>query len=314
MRRVLVLRGGALGDFIVTLPALAALRTRWPGARLELAGNATAAALARVRGLLDAVHSQHEARWSALFDPAPLPAELAAWLGGFDLVVNYWPDPDGALRRHFPIHAGQTFLTADALPSRGPAAAHYAAPLRELGIESAAPFFTLAPVTLRVSAGTVPPLARRAPICVHPGSGSPRKNWPMENWLALIPQLPAPVTVILGEAELPRWSALSPTRGHDTRTPSNQRLEDKPLHVLVQPPLEDLIAHLSTSALFLGHDSGISHLAASGVRCVLLFGPTDPAVWAPPAPNVRVLRPGRELSVISVEAVRQAASALADQT
>ena len=46
MRRILVLRGGALGDFIVTLPALALLRRRWPAARIELTGNSTAAQLA----------------------------------------------------------------------------------------------------------------------------------------------------------------------------------------------------------------------------------------------------------------------------
>ncbi len=78
--RILVLRGGALGDFLVTLPALARLRQQWPEARLELAGNATAAALAVRQGLLDAAHSQHEARWSALYADAPLPAAFAEWL------------------------------------------------------------------------------------------------------------------------------------------------------------------------------------------------------------------------------------------
>ena len=84
MQKILVLRGGALGDFIVTLPALARLRQRWPAARIELAGNATAAELARSRGMLDTVHSQHEARWGALFNDAPLPAPFSSWLASFD--------------------------------------------------------------------------------------------------------------------------------------------------------------------------------------------------------------------------------------
>ena len=82
MRRILILRGGALGDFLVTLPALAALRSAYPAARIELAGNAPAAALAVSRGLLDAAHSQHESRWAALYDSAPLPPTFAAWLAG----------------------------------------------------------------------------------------------------------------------------------------------------------------------------------------------------------------------------------------
>src|ERR1044071_6481045 len=118
MKNILVLRGGALGDFIVTLPALALLRQRWPDARIELVGNATAAQLARERELIDVVHSQHEARWSCLFGDASarLPSEFAAWLATFDLVLNYWPDPDGELRRRFPSRSGQVFLGAPAMP------------------------------------------------------------------------------------------------------------------------------------------------------------------------------------------------------
>ena len=298
MRKILVLRGGALGDFIVTLPALALLRQRWPDARIELAGNATAAQLARARGLLDAVHSQHDARWSALFGAAPLPQELADWLGDFDLVVNYWPDPEGELQRRFPLHAGQTYLTTAALPTdaAAPAAAHYCTPLRALGLAPAQLWFPLGPL----SAGA----PRTETIALHPGSGSPRKNWPQENWLALIARLPAPLSLVLGEAEAENWrpDALAP------RPPE--------LQALVAPPLEELVAHFASCRLFLGHDSGISHLAAaSGADCVLLFGPTSPAVWAPPAPNVRVLRRGPALSSLSVDAVRQAvAAALADRT
>ena len=79
--RILVLRGGALGDFLVTLPALRLLRTRWPAARIELVGNAREAELGVQGGYLDAAHSQHDARWSALFAAGPLPPSIADWLG-----------------------------------------------------------------------------------------------------------------------------------------------------------------------------------------------------------------------------------------
>src|SRR5688500_5575563 len=103
MRKILVLRGGALGDFIVTLPALAMLREHWPDASIELVGNATAAQLAVNRGLINAVHSQHERRWSTLYERSPLQTEFAAWLDTFDLVLSFWPDPDGELAAHFPL-------------------------------------------------------------------------------------------------------------------------------------------------------------------------------------------------------------------
>jgi ADP-heptose:LPS heptosyltransferase len=286
MRRILVLRGGALGDFIVTLPALGLLRERWPEARVELAGNARAAQLALNRGLIDAAHSQHEARWSALFGDDALPAAFASWLGEFDLIVNYWPDLDGALRKKFPLRDGQIFLTAPAMPAITPAAAHYCEPQRTLGIEPRGYFFPLG--QRRVDDATPDRIA------IHPGSGSPRKNWPVERWLELIARVDAPILLIVGEAEVERWDPLSAAGlGSHVRLAANL-------------PLENLVSEFARCRLFLGHDSGISHLAAAcGVPSLLLFGPTDPAMWAPPAPHVRVLRHGPDLNSISVRDVLQ---------
>jgi len=125
IRRLLVLRGGALGDFIVTLPALRLLRERWPAAQIELAGNAVASELGIVSGLLQRVHSQHEQRWAALYDEGPLPAEFAAWLG--------------ALRSRRQLLAGSGWHAAAAVPGEsGPAvclrgcAAQYCARCRPL--------------------------------------------------------------------------------------------------------------------------------------------------------------------------------------
>lgn len=308
MRKILVLRGGALGDFIVTLPALARLREHWPAAWIEWVGNARAAQLARNRGLLDQVHSQHEARWSALFGAAPLPSSLASWLAEFDLVLNYWPDPDGALQRKFPLREGQTFLAEAAMPSHAPAAAHYCAPLRRLGIEPGACHHVLSPLdgtdAVGVASGQRLTVASPACVAIHPGSGSIRKNWPAERWLELIRTLPGPVLLILGEAELERWGPIASTGVAD-----NVRLA-------VDLPLETLVTQLNGCRLFLGHDSGVSHLAAAcGIPAVLLFGPTDPVMWAPPTPGVRVLHRGPTLETISVADVsREVAAVLAVRT
>ncbi len=283
MRKILVLRGGALGDFIVTLPALALLRTRWPAARIELVGNFTAAALAVDAGLIDHVHSQHDARWSTLYASAPLPSDLSAELTQFDLVINFWPDPDGDLARRFPLQAGQTYLSASALPASPPAAAHYCAPLSALGLYAPSFHFSLA---------TARPDARL--IAIHPGSGSAKKNWPLTRWLDLCHWLThehrAELLIITGEADTAAASALSAfgTAAH--------RL-----------PLRDLITRLCHCRLFVGHDSGISHLAAAcGLPSILLFGPTDPAMWSPPAPQVRVIQHGPTLDEIPLSAVKSA--------
>ena len=71
-------------------------------------------------------------------------------------------------------------------------------------------------------------------------------------------------------------------------------------------PLPYLAAVLERS-IFIGHDSGISHLAAAaGANCVLLFGPTDPEIWAPRNKNVEILRAQsgklKDLGIASVQA------------
>ncbi len=287
MKKILILRGGALGDFLVTLPALRQLRARWPQARLELAGNAMAAGLGIADGLLDVAHSQHEARWSELHRREPLSSQFADWLREFDLVINYWPDPAGELAGHFPLRPEQVFLTANASPPQAPAAAHYCEPLRALGLETVNYFHRL---------GIFSPahqLSRQ--IALHPGSGSARKNWPIDRWQEICRQLSqqpdTELLIVSGEAEPAGILA-----GYGVTA-----------HAL---PHVELAGNLANGSLFLGHDSGVSHLAAAvGVPSVLLFGPTDARIWAPPAPHVTVLQRGGELSAISVADVMTAVAA-----
>ena len=324
--RILVFRGGALGDFLVTLPALGLLRARWPGARIELAGNVRAAELAVGGGLLDAVHDQHSARWAPLFTDAPLPAELALFLRSFDLVFNCWPDSDGGLAEHFArlgFAAGgpKRYLSATPLPQLAPAARHFCEPLRALGLatddyRSRLPLAGGAarnhrgPVAAKPTGPTdTGTLQSSALIAIHPGSGSPGKNWPVERWVELIARLPRPVLLILGEAERATWGGLMAGRFGFDPSASVRPAEGSgvALDFAVNLPLPELAARLARCRSFLGHDSGISHLAAAaGAPCVLLFGPTDPALWAPPGPQVRVIRRGVTMEAIVVTDVTAA--------
>jgi heptosyltransferase-2 len=81
-------------------------------------------------------------------------------------------------------------------------------------------------------------------------------------------------------------------------------------HFLRNLPLPRVAAVIERS-IFIGHDSGISHLAtAVGANCILLFGPTNPDVWAPKNDNVRVLRaPGGKLDDLQIETVEAALAA-----
>ncbi|MBE7213368.1 MAG: hypothetical protein INR65_20320, partial [Gluconacetobacter diazotrophicus] len=147
-------------------------------------------------------------------------------------------------------------------------------------------------------------------VAVHPGSGGERKNWPLDRWQALGLELlarPAAtrprLLLVGGEADVKTLATLRAAwRGAGAAD-----------DVLVAEnlPLPALAALLARCDRFLGHDSGISHLAAAvGAPCVLLFGPTDPDIWAPPYPAVQVVRaPDGFMGSLDLETVRAAVDA-----
>ena len=67
---------------------------------------------------------------------------------------------------------------------------------------------------------------------------------------------------------------------------------------------------LAGASLFMGNDSGPAHMAAAfGLPVVVLFGPSNEAVWAPWRTEARVLK-NADLSAIPVAAVREAVADL----
>jgi hypothetical protein len=124
---------------------------------------------------------------------------------------------------------------------------------------------------------------------IHPGSGSKKKNWPFKNFLQIssyIQNHGMKVLWVLGPAD------------ESIKPPSREP-------VLKNPALTDLAIILSCCKRYIGNDSGISHLAAAtGCQSIVLFGPSDPIVWAPRGPRVKVLRsPEEEIDRLSVEDV-----------
>ncbi len=162
-----------------------------------------------------------------------------------------------------------------------------------------------ADATLQTLVGT---RETRPLVAMHPGSGGERKNWPPERWEALgrwlfqLPEAVRPrVLLVGGESDGKTLAALQAAWGAGVRTGGD-------LIVAANRPLPELAALLTRCRLFLGHDSGISHLAAAvGAPCVLLFGPTDPDIWAPLQPGVIVVRsPDETLPGLALETVRAA--------
>ena len=96
----LLIRGGAIGDFVLTLPILEELRLREPAGRVEILGYESVAALAVGRRLAHACRRVDAPEWAALFSETGAPAHAECdYLAGFDRVICVWPDGDGVIRR-----------------------------------------------------------------------------------------------------------------------------------------------------------------------------------------------------------------------
>ena len=137
MNRVLVVRGGAIGDFILTLPALKALRDAYPDARIEILGYKHIAVLAENRFYAQAVRSIEYGPLSRFFAKnSELPAESADYFATFDLIISYLYDPDGIFESNLRRCGVKNLLFGPAKIAKTSdhAAWQLARPIEELGI------------------------------------------------------------------------------------------------------------------------------------------------------------------------------------
>ena len=285
--QIAIFRGGALGDIVLTLPILQALRDFYPRCLITLVAPYPQASLARCHA--DRVLDLNSARLVGLFNSrAILPDQVLEGLRA-DLVLSYLSDPDRIIERKLALSATAKFLQGPFRLDfeRRPAVEQLAQPLRVLGIGSIDP---------------IPRLTARLPtqpfnrLAIHPGSGSPKKNWPVGHWASLLAKLMPvfdEVLLISGEAD------------KEVAEELGSLIPIGKLRLCADRSLWDLVAELSQATLFIGHDSGVTHLAAAtGVQSVALFGPTDPAVWAPNGDRVVVIQsPDQTMPGLTVEAV-----------
>jgi len=299
--RLVLIRPGALGDTLLLLPTLALARRRWPATEITLVAREDVALLTIAAGLADHLSPYGSTQWLSLFvDESPARdswpwREVCPLLKG-SAVVAWLSDPDGLVERNLYHLGAKPAVLARGRPD--PALTEHMAVtlargLEPLGLAAPSSHEELSLCMPRLAA-TESDLARleglrhtfafdyRRVIAFHVGSGGATKRWP--------PHLFA------GLAERCASSSLVPILLAGPQDEESVQAVIAACAGIPHPPvvrdlsLGELSALLGRVAAYVGNDSGVTHLAAlSCAPTLALFGPTDPAHWAPLGRRVRIL-------------------------
>lgn len=290
-RTIVIVHPGSLGDVLLAVPAIRRLRQRFPGHAVVLIARAEVSRFLSECRVIDDWLSLEEQAAAGIFSGRRfIPSELQSWLGQCDLAVAWLEDKDGALGVLFQdMGVARVHIQSPFSPRLH--ARHQCDRLLEVLGETVGE--TPLEGTVRVPSHLLVQgqdildamrISRDQPlVLVHPGSGSTHK--------CLEPRQMALLIERFQQAEM---------RPFVLEGPADQDAVEQALRVMNQPPLvlrdlslSQLAGVLAQITLYIGHDSGVTHLSALlGIRTIAVFGPTDHHRWAPQGSHVTILRGG----------------------
>jgi ADP-heptose:LPS heptosyltransferase len=303
-RTIVVIHPGGLGDVLLSIGALAAMRTALPQHQIILLAGSEVGLLLGQCGVIDQCLPVESSQLSALFSGrAQISGVQHDLISRCDLVIGWLSDHDGSLRRTM-----QEFgIPRVALQSPADAGCHHQSERFLQTLKGEFPVDVYPGIRLRLpdqvlragmDALHAVGIEQTVPLIVcHPGSGSMHKCVRADTWDTLIRGCRArqlmPV-VVLGPADEQSEAAIQ-----------KQGIPELPI---LRPQSVTLLAAILAQAQgYIGHDSGVTHLAALlGVPTVALFGPTDEQRWAPRGTHVTVVR-GGSCTCVDWDAVRACA-------
>lgn len=300
-RTILVIHPGGLGDVLLSLDALAAMRASSPHHAIVLLAGSEVGQLLVHCGVIDQSLPIESSQLSALF--AGEEQLLDDQLGVFrrcDLVVGWLSDQTGLLRRTMQELGIPRVILRSPASTEG----HHQSERFIQTLQGEFPAEARPPLRLQLSEQVLQSgvdalraigIGQRVPLIIcHPGSGSRHKCVRADTWGTLIQGCRArqlmPV-VVLGPADEQAETVIL-----------EQGLPELP--ILRPRSITMLAAILAQAQGYIGHDSGVTHLAALlGVPTVAMFGPTDEQRWAPRGVHVTVVR-GESCTCVNWDAVR----------
>lgn len=287
--RVLIIHSGALGDTILMLRMVHAMRSL-NGGVVALLGRSCYREL--LTPAIDRFLDLETGGSHALFsEEAFIPERLAQDLGQFDLAINVL-GCDQTLERRLMSCGVRDVIHIDPKPVVGSRRHITDQWLSKLHVElSDRGLLSFDPGQIgppRLTPGlmpssAIPQVATNAEryVLIHPGSGGLSKCWPLDRFIALANRIRASgkeVQIVIGPAEQERF------------TPEERRVIGGAGQTVAPATLTELANVLCRASLFIGNDSGVSHLAAAvGAPVIAIFGPTSPDVWRPLGRQVEVV-------------------------
>ena len=279
---VIIMRNGALGDFVLTLPVFQSIQDHYPNHTLYAIGNPTNCKLLTKSWNIIDIESRD---WLGLYSDGNVPRSVENLLKRTTLMLIYGA-PSGNFFKNVTRFLGEKALFFDPHPP-----VNYSEHITN---------YLLSPLNdiLKI------PITNSSPTChfstkisdkidtvAHIGSSSPIKNWPLKNfvkWAETLHKKGIKVNLILGPVEKEIGI-----------------LESIDVPIIYPANLKELAHSLMSAKLFVGNDSGPGHLAAAlGTATITLFGPTNPLIWAPNHPQNKVLSaPEKIMDSISVDSV-----------
>lgn len=289
--RILIIRPGAIGDTLLTLPVLQTLRQHYATPHITFVGNAAVLPLLLASGMVDAASDYQGLQWSELFSSKGIQhPDTLAMLEQATLVICWLRDPDGIVERNLSNAGPGQVIVAPGRPTANDRTHIVQYLAQTIGLQASEANFVLRlPNVLQ-------DMRQTNSLAIHPGSGGAQKCWPAPRFVAVIRHFLGKgrrVLLLSGPADRERMQAIL------------DALPERPEHlkIMQDAPLLDVAYALLQCRCYLGNDSGITHLAAMlGLPTLALFGASDPAVWYPVGRAVKVIAaPGlEEISIYTV--------------
>ena len=281
--KIMIIRAGALGDTLMLMPSIAHLRA---SAEIVIVGRYPG--IDYLNPYVYSCIDYERAGWHWLFMKG-LEKDNSLSIPKVDHVIAFQSDPEGNIVSKLrnclpdvPVHIFPVF------PPKGEEihiALYMAESFQRAGLRIDA-LQSFQDARKRPLLAKQDPRGREGRIVLHPGSGSMKKNYPPELWLQLIGALKRTdlgksrkVSLLLGPAE------------EGLQSTFRRELEESEIELIFCPERDELLSLLSQAPFYIGHDSGITHLAAMlGTPVIALYKNSSMNQWAPLGPAVKVIR------------------------